>query len=815
MHHHALVCSQVARKPEIMSPAGYWPQLHAAVEAGADSVYFGLNRFSARAKVGFILEEMPEVMQTLHKRGVRGYLTFNTLVFEDELQDAASTIASLAEAGVDALIVQDVGIVRLARQIAPWLELHASTQMSITDSAGVRFAQNLGCSRVTLARELSLKDLGRIASETQCDLEVFVHGALCVAYSGQCFSSEAWGGRSANRGQCAQACRMPYELVVDGEVRPTGDARYLLSPEDLYALEQVPQLAEIGIAALKIEGRYKDADYVALTTRAYREAVDGVAQDRAAELAQVYSRGFGPHFVSGVNHQAVVKGRSPRHRGVFLGKVVRFAKSGVVVTAEVPIKPGDGIVFDAADWRSPQESEEGGRVFEILPQAGNSVELRFANGAIDRSRIRKGDWVWRTNSVDTERAAKPFTTAANPVRLQDLSVHVTAREGEVVHTEFRAGRTIVHNQSLQVVEKATNRGITEDVLKEQLGRLGGTPYWLRSLTSDIEGNPFIPVSVLNQIRREAVEKLQEAQAALAKRPVFAPQLRIGTPTLPMAPQLHLLVRSEAQLDAALLSDCQSIMLDFLDLYGVRKSVAKVRNAGREVRIATPRVLKPDETKILDFLRSLECPILVRSAAMLERLQGTELVGDFSLNTANSQTAAAYLDLGCSRLTPTHDLNARQVERLARDVGAHRIEVALFHHLPVFHTEHCVFCRFLSTGTTHLDCGRPCETHEIALRDERGRSHPVVADVGCRNTVFGAEAQQPGAHLQSWLAAGIGHYRIEFAHETPEQVRSIAQTCYEAITGQLKPADFVVALRRTTPGGVTEGSLTVPELRILN
>src|SRR3954454_20397165 len=230
-----------------MSPAGYWPQLEAAVEAGADAVYFGLKHFTARAKVGFDLAELPDVMRTLHGRGVRGYLTFNTLIFEHELQAAADTIASVAEAGVDGLIVQDVAVLKLARQIAPKLELHASTQMSVTDSAGVRFAQSLGVHRVTLARELSIPEIRTIYEQTGCELEMFVHGALCVAYSGQCFSSEAWGGRSANRGQCAQACRLPYELLVDAEVEPLADARYLLPPGDLYTLRHTADIVAAGV----------------------------------------------------------------------------------------------------------------------------------------------------------------------------------------------------------------------------------------------------------------------------------------------------------------------------------------------------------------------------------------------------------------------------------------------------------------------------------------------------------------------------------------------------------------------------------------
>src|SRR6266404_1513625 len=348
---------QVLRKPEVMSPAGYWPQLRAAIEAGADAVYFGLKHFSARAKVGFSLEELPDVMSTLHKRGVRGYITFNTLVFEHELSEAAQTIAAIVKAGADAMIVQDYGIVRLIRQIAPEMEVHASTQMSITNAEGVQLAQSFGVQRVTLARELSLDEVRTIIVQTGCQLEIFVHGALCVAYSGQCFSSEAWGGRSANRGQCAQACRLPYELIVDGRLRPLADARYLLSPGDLYALEQVPEIVEMGIAALKIEGRYKDADYVALTTRAYRHAVDEawagrkpvVSREQKLQLEQVYSRGLGPFFLSGTNHQKVVNGRAPRHRGLCMGRVSQVERDRVVVVAGgahtiAPLKAGDGVV---------------------------------------------------------------------------------------------------------------------------------------------------------------------------------------------------------------------------------------------------------------------------------------------------------------------------------------------------------------------------------------------------------------------------------------------------------------------------------------
>jgi putative protease len=809
-----------------MSPAGYWPQLRAAIEAGADAVYFGLHHFSARAKVGFSLEELPEAMRTLHTRGVRGFVTFNTLVFEHELEEAGRTIAAIARAGADALIVQDYGIVRLAREIAPDLELHASTQMSITNAEGVKLAQSFGIVRVNLARELSLEETCRIIAETGCDLEMFVHGALCVAYSGQCFSSEAWGGRSANRGQCAQACRLPYELLVDGRIEPLGDARYLLSPGDLYALKQIPEIVEMGVAALKIEGRYKDADYVALTTAAYRKAVDeawegrkqSITRAEELQLEQVYSRGLGPFFLTGTNHQAVVEGRAPRHRGVEMGRVVRVSADRVEVeTGEAhevaPLKAGDGVVFDAADWRSPGEPEEGGRVYEALAGLDGTIGLKFGNGAIQFQRIRPGDRVWRTADPELKKIARPFLEAASPVARQGVRVHVKAAEGSRLAAEWRVGDVRVVVESAGALERAQNRGVSAESLRLQFGRLGNTPYELKELTLDLSGSPFAPVSVLNQVRRDAVERLQELQA----RPLVGVvrefrYVSTACDSMEQPVQLHLLVRNAEQLGAAIEMRPASITLDYLDLYGLRPSIERVKESGIAARVASPRVLKPGEARILNFLLSLDCAILVRPAGLLHALREIShppLIGDFSLNTANSVTAETYLALGLDRLTPTHDLNGSQVAELARISGASKIEVVAYQHLPVFHTEHCVFCRFLSTGTSYKDCGRPCEKHRVELQDSAGRAHPVLADVGCRNTVFGAEAQEASRHLEEWKRAGIRHYRLEFVHESAEELKAVARAFASALAGGITPQQLANELKKVAPQGTTEGSLFVP------
>ncbi len=835
-------------KPEIMSPAGYWPQLHAAIEAGADAVYFGLKHFSARAKVGFALEELPAVVETLHRRGVRGYVTFNTLVFDHELAEAGRSLAAIAVTGVDAVIVQDVGIAQLAQRIAPDLEVHGSTQMSITSAEGVLLAQQFGVTRVVLGRELALNEIRTIRSQTDCELEMFVHGALCVSYSGQCFSSEAWGGRSANRGQCAQACRLPYELLVDGQIKPLGDARYLLSPGDLFALHQLPEIVQIGVAALKIEGRYKDADYVALTTAAYRRAVDeayaglplSATPKDDLQLEQVFSRGLGPYFVSGTDHQAVVKGRTPRHRGVQMAQVVRVLADRVVVApspahALAPLKPGDGVVFDAASRRSPQEHEEGGRVYQVTPLAKDGVrdeqlELQFGNGALNFARIRPGDLLWRTNDPALDKVVRPYLAAQTPVHKQPLQVHVQAYEGEpllLVWSLVEQPQCCVCVQSETPLVRASNQAVDAAGLRRQLGRLGNSPYDLATLTLDLVGEPFVPASQLNQLRRQAVDSLAEQQAQVRPLTVYdsaqaldealgeSSRPRPVTVRNPSLAELHLLVRTPEQLDAALelaqTIPLGSITLDYLELYGLRPALERVRAAGIAARVASPRVLKPNEQRVINFLRRLDCPVLVRSGGLLAAFQSEdhpELIGDFSLNAANALSAASYLRLGLQRLTPTHDLNAAQVAELAAAIGPEQIEVIAYQHLPVFHTEHCVFCRFLSSGTSYKDCGHPCESRRVALRDEAGRVHPVMADVGCRNTVFGAQAQEASRHLELWRRAGIRHYRLEFVHESGAEVQAVGVAFAAALAGRLSSAELAQQLQRLAPQGTTEGSLFI-------
>ncbi|MDO4246605.1 MAG: DUF3656 domain-containing protein, partial [Deinococcus sp.] len=459
-------------------------------------------------------------------------------------------------------------------------------------------------------------------------------------------------------------------------------------------------------------------------------------------------------------------------------------------------------------------------------------ELRFAKGAINPQRIRMGDPVWRTQDPSLNARVKPLLDSADPVYTRPIDAHFVGRVGEVpqltLSDELGHSVTVAGGAPLS---EARNRALDEQTLREQLGKLGGTGYHLGELTTELAGAGFLPVSALNALRREGVEALTEVRGKAPERRV-AEGKRLKAEGQPVSHQpsairhLHVLVRSPDQLTAALAQRPDSITLDYLELYGLKPSVEKVKAAGIPVRVASPRILKPTEQNLQKFLLGLGAEILVRSGGLLEGLQKSlveqdsqtinhqpstiNITGDFSLNAANVLTARALLDMGLTRLTPTHDLNARQVAELAGLVGPERLEVIAYQHLPVFHTEHCVFCRFLSSGTDYTNCGHPCESHKVALKDERGVQHPVMADVGCRNTVFEGRPQVAGTHLQTWLDAGLQHFRLEFVHESPEQVREVIAAHRAFLNGEIGGLELENRLREVSEQGVTEGSLFVPD-----
>src|SRR5436190_15382484 len=415
-------------RPELLAPAGDWDCVRAAIENGADAVYFGLDSgFNARARAkNFQVDDLPRLMVELHRRGLKGYVTLNTLVFTSELAEVDRLVRQIAAAGVDAVLVQDLGLVRLIRAICPDLPIHASTQMTMTSSQNIAAAEEMGVSRVVLARECSLDEIRRIRRETQMPIEVFVHGALCVAYSGQCLTSESLGGRSANRGQCAQACRLPYDLVCDGSDVDLGEQKYLLSPQDLAAYDLIPQLIEAGVCSFKIEGRLKTPEYVANIVRHYRQAIDAALASQpihftprdVEEMELSFSRGFSPGWLGGCDHKMLVPATSSSKRGVLLGHVRAAGKGRVIVAlADRAVKRGDGLAFDCG---RPVDDEQGGRIYEVFqgsrsltePISRGLVELAFAHGALNFDEIQPGMQVWKNDDPElTSRLRKSFSGA--------------------------------------------------------------------------------------------------------------------------------------------------------------------------------------------------------------------------------------------------------------------------------------------------------------------------------------------------------------------------------------------------------------------
>lgn len=833
--------TELTAVPELLAPAGDWESLRAAVANGADAVYFGLPLFNARHRAtNFQLDELPDVMAYLHTRGVKGYVTFNTLIFADEWPTVVEFLNAIVKARVDAVIVQDIGLAWLIRERFPTLAVHGSTQMTLTEPRGINMVRSLGIERVILARELSLADIRKVRAGTSVPVEVFVHGALCVAYSGQCLTSEALGGRSANRGQCAQACRLPYEMLVDGKPHDLGEKAYLLSPQDLAAPDLVHDLVQAGVCSLKIEGRLKGGPYVAAATRVYRAALDAAGAGRAfqispqelVDLEQTFSRGFSQGFLGGLNHQTLVPGRFPKHRGVRLGTVVGSSKHGVMIDVldadrtGIP-KPGDGVVFDLG---KPEEDEPGGRIFtvhEIVP--GQRFEVRFATEAVVPRQVPVGALVWRTDDPAIRKRLENSYARDKPTVQEGVNVVVTGAVGEPLRLEFRTvgGREAVVTWAGPLAA-AVKHPATEASVREQLGRLHDTPFTLHHVDFRCRGGVLIPKSVLNDLRRQAVAQLLATQTRPEEVPSVSAEAvaawrqqrraHLSATLPPEHPQLTLLVRTREQLDAALawqpsagLARPAVIYCDFEDVRRYREAVAAARAASQPIGLATLRVIKPGEESWLRLIAEYGPDVvLVRNLAGVsffrEAAPHLPLVGDFSLNVTNDVAAAWYLEQGLTRVVPGFDLNWDQLQALMQASDTGRFEVVVHYHMPMFHMEHCVFAAGLSTGKDWRDCGRPCDRHRVDLHDRAGAKFPLIPDAGCRNTVYNAVPQSAAEYLSRMVGLGLRHFRLELLRESANQVGRLLGLYQHFLAGHVDGRTAWKELRVMQQLGVTRGTL---------
>jgi putative protease len=643
---------------------------------------------------------------------------------------------------------------------------------------------------------------------------------------------------------------MPYELVVDGVTSELGDVKYLLSPKDLAGVNAIPELADIGVHGLKIEGRQKGPQYVATATGGYKRWIEAIANgdDRAAAEARVssdlsamglsYTRGFSDGFLGGSDHQTLVEGRFPKHRGVFLGRVTKVTRSEVHVEKDerpwtgglalerrespkgerkvslpmlgtnsetVTPRAGMGVVFDAGN--PEDKNEPGGPIFRVETR-GSTTILGFGNPGPDLFRVNVGDRVWITRDPTLAQQTEKLLEQGAPGRIA-LALRVEGRAGEPLRVYASGPRVTANTASATPLSLSSSRGIDEALLREKLGALGGTPFHLASIdTSALDVGLHLPVSELKTLRRALVAAL-ESKLVVPHR-IHPVHLELpDVAPIEHEPILVPLCRSDEQIDAAIESGTTEIELDWMELVGLSKAFARAKAAGLRVTVAGLRIEKPGEEGITDRIARLgPDAVLVRHWGALERFAGQEkrpqLIGDFSLNVTNSITARYLLARGLDVLTASFDLDDAQLFGLLDRVPRGRVAVVVHHRIPTFHTEHCLYAHLLSEGRDFSSCGRPCEERRIDVRDHLGKEHPVIVDAGCRNTVFNAEPNSAARLVPELLTRGVRRFRVDFVRENRDEARKILTTYRDLIAGKIAAHDVAKKLRARDQFGVGQG-----------
>lgn len=815
-------------------PVGTREMLEAAIQNGADAVYYGVPHWNARGRTeDFTFEDVGEMIRYARVRGVRTYLAMNVLVFEREMHDLPEFLEKIIALEPDAFIIQDIGLARLVKAIAPNQEIHASTQMTLASAEAVNLAAKLGYSRAVLARELSLKQISSIKSASDLELEVFIHGALCVSYSGQCLTSENFGGRSANRGQCAQSCRLPYRIFVDGKEFLGTNAQYLFSPHDLCALPKIDEIQEIGVESLKVEGRLKSPEYVAAVAKAYRQAIDFPGVNIPAKdmepLEVLFSRGLTTGWLDGVNHQELVDGTFSNHHGEYLGKVLKFDRSAIIVETPPAMcsalpRQGDGILFENPDFGV----SIGSRLYKVSTQ-NRLIRLEFGRD-FDTRKIAHGMKAYRNDSPALEKDLhRTFTDRENFKRIP-VNMVLFGKIGEPLRlTVFDEAHNKVQVQSDEVLEtrnepQASNSGKenkTESVAQKELSALSATAYELKSLEAQIPANAFVPGKNLRKLRQKAVSALDNARCTWK---VLSPSAEAGKNFIAKITEsaqsnkntsqaihtnISVLVRRPEQIEALRGLSIDNVIMEFD--WGVKydASLEQIHDLGFKAGMATLRIHKPGENHyIKNILRLAPDFALVRNLGALAILQenGIPLRGDYSLNAANSLSYDWLLQQGLETLHPSWDLNSTQLLDLLKSIDTSKLELTLHQYMPAFHSEYCAFARSLTTGRRFPECDKICTKHKVEILDHKGERHFLQSDAECRNTLFVGKPQSALKLYPKLIAAGVRNFRLEMLDESPDTVRRKVQIYTQAIRGKIDVESAIRQAGVEEKYGLSEGQL---------
>jgi putative protease len=773
----------------LLAPAGTHDAVRAALANGADAVYLGAERFNARDEGAQLsMDEVGEACRLAHERGRRIYLTLNTLVKPAELSDALELLGEAIDVGIDAAIVQDLGLVRLIRRVYPQLEIHGSTQMTVHDASGAALVRDLGVERIVLARENTIEDIQAIhAAVPDIGLETFVHGALCISYSGQCYMSGMISERSANRGSCAQSCRKDYHLT-DARTGSELDVGYLISARDLGAGEHLAAIAAAGVGCLKVEGRKKKPEYVAVVTRSYRDWLDRLGRgepaeptaDEVAPLVQIFSRGFTGGMYGGRAGRDYVTRSHPDNRGVILGTVGGRDGDELLVDVIEEILVGDGLGF-APPAGGTDETGFSVEAVRTLDRTGTGVRQAI------RSRVSvPAGWVVRRTYHAALMTGARATFAAMPTEVRRkrdrLDLRVFGSAGSPLKIIATSGDTYSTVRGDIALVPATKRALDTAQLREQLGRLGESSFVLGTLDdAGLARGLFVPVSELNRLRQQIVEELSSQVEGIGAGGVASRQATIAAAVnevhddlaIPTAESdaFALIAEVFGENDARRAADAGATDIVFDPFLRhpapipprVAALATELAARGVRLRLRTPTIVRPEERRKLDRWLALGLPMLSGHVGLVAELgrAGRDVVADYAVNCFNQHTAAELFRVGAKRITLSVELTTEEMAAVVAPWGGGRFEVLAYGRPEGMTIEHCVLsAAFDRKPTTCRDlCVR--DHPDVRLTDPAGYEFAVATDSACRNRLLHSRPIESSEYLAKLWRAGMRSYRLLF------------------------------------------------------
>ena len=773
---------------ELLAPVGSFDSLKAAVQNGANAVYLGGKDFSARASANnFDREELKEAVKYAHIRDVRVFVTTNTLIKQNELEDFVEYAKFLYDIDVDAIIMQDIGAAMLIHELLPDFELHASTQMVAHSLEDVQYLESIGFKRVVLARELTVEEIKYICDNANVDIEIFVHGALCVCYSGGCLMSSMIGNRSGNRGRCAQPCRQKYTMIdisTGEEIHNNGD--YLLSTKDLNTIEEIDKIIDTGVLSLKIEGRMKKPEYVATVIKSYRDAIDeyettkkvNISDETMEDLYTIFNRKFTKGLILGEVGEEVMNSNVPNNQGLYVGKVVDYNKKAkrLKIKLEGTLKKGDGINLGGGTIGRIIK----GKDITQIGYKGETIELDFIGEA------KKNQLVFKTSDTDLiDRAQKTYTQDKEFAKsLIDAEISIKLDS----YPELRLidkNENIVTVQGDKLVEKALKVALSEEKIETQIKKLGNTPYEIDQLKINLDEGVSMPISLINQMRREAIELLDNARISVKGRMYkdndikYSP--KIYSRNADNKSKIRVKVNNIEALKSILNLDID--MIYYEDVSTIKQAMTMANANNKKLIYSAPRIVRNREYKRLE--KSDEyCKDHVQISALgqvkyyKENSESVKFDVDYYLNPFNSETINHYKKEGAETVCISQELNLHEIKETTQYTDL-EIETVAYGYIPMMLSEYCPMGVVARSCKKDKRCAN-CKESKYVLRDFKGEEYRVSQDIFCRSTIYNSSANCLINNLDELSEAGINIFRLDFTHETPELIEKITESFIDVI-----------------------------------